>query len=200
LRLGIRDSPHSDESILLFSGLAPVAAVPSAFVDVPVRLFRGEPGKNYAADYEAAREIQGSGLPQTFEARQRAYLLLKKHGQETCKRSKHRCEVCPLTERAAPIFEQKRGTPILNNYWPLRASELTEARRYTETSARIHRPKTAQSDIGAGRRQTPEDPGSKSEPGAPARAGWRTKVAATKAGRMASSLGGDTEKGTGAEG
>ena len=87
----------SAEKILLFSGLAPVAAVPSAFVDVPVRLFVGEPGTNYAVDYKAAREILDSGLPQTFEARQRAYLLLKKHGQEICKRSKPKCEVCPLT-------------------------------------------------------------------------------------------------------
>lgn len=91
----------SAEKILLFSGLAPVAAVPSAFVDVPVRLFRGEPGKNYAADYKAAREILDSGLLQTFEARQRAYLLLKKHGQEICKRSKPKCEVCPLTAHCA---------------------------------------------------------------------------------------------------
>ncbi|HKD52567.1 MAG TPA: hypothetical protein VKB90_17295 [Candidatus Acidoferrum sp.] len=91
----------SAEKILLFSGLVPVAAVPSAFVDVPIRLFRGEPGRNYAADYKAAREILDSELPETFEARQRAYLLLKKHGQEICKRSKPKCEVCPLTEQCA---------------------------------------------------------------------------------------------------
>lgn len=88
----------SAEKILLFSGLAPVAAVPSAFVEVPIRLFVGKPGKNYAADYKAAREILDSGLPQTFEARQRAYLLLKKHGLEICKRTKPKCEVCPLTQ------------------------------------------------------------------------------------------------------
>jgi endonuclease III len=91
----------SAEKILLFSGLAPVAAVPSAFVAVPVRIFVGEPGKNYAADYKAAREILDSELPETFEARQRAYLLLKKHGQEICKRSKPKCEVCPLTAQCA---------------------------------------------------------------------------------------------------
>lgn len=91
----------SAEKILLFSGLVPVAAVPSAFVDVPIRLFRGEPGKNYAADYKTAREILDSGLPRTFEARQQAYLLMKKHGQEICKRTKPKCEVCPLTERCA---------------------------------------------------------------------------------------------------
>ena len=91
----------SAEKILLFSGLAPVAAVPSAFVDVPMRLFVGGPGKNYAADYRAARETLDSGLPRTLEARQRAYLLLKKHGQEVCKRSKPKCEVCPLTAQCA---------------------------------------------------------------------------------------------------
>ena len=91
----------SAEKILLFSGLVPVAAVPSAFVDVPIRLFRGEPGKNYAADYKTAREILDSGLPRTFDARQQAYLLMKKHGQEICKRTKPKCEICPLTARCA---------------------------------------------------------------------------------------------------
>lgn len=71
-------------------------------MDVPVRLFRGEPGKNYAADYKAAREILDSGLAQTFEARQRAYL--KKHGQETCKRSKPKCEACPLAQQCAYLL------------------------------------------------------------------------------------------------
>ena len=91
----------SAEKILLFSGLAPVAAVPSAFVDVPIRLFVGEPGKNYAANYRTARGVLDMGLPRTFEARKRAYLLLKKHGQEICKRSKPKCESCPLAAHCA---------------------------------------------------------------------------------------------------
>ncbi len=91
----------SAEKILLFSGLAPVAAVPSAFVDVPIRLFVGQPGKNYAANYRTARGILDTGLPKTFEARQRAYLLLKKHGQEICQRSHPKCEKCPLTAQCA---------------------------------------------------------------------------------------------------
>lgn len=85
------------EKILLFSELAPVAAAPSAFVEVPVRLWFGQPGKNYAADYRRAQEVLSAGLPETFPARQRAYLLFKKHGQEICKRSKPKCEICPLT-------------------------------------------------------------------------------------------------------
>ena len=93
----------SSEKILLFSNLAALAAVPSANVEVPARLWFGKAGKNYAADYRAARDILNSGLPATLAARQRAYLLLKKHGQQTCKRSNPRCEVCPLTGQCAYI-------------------------------------------------------------------------------------------------
>jgi len=89
------------EKILLFAKLATVAAVPSAQLHVPMRLFVGQEGKSYAADYRAAREILSTALPETYEARQRAYLLLKRHGQEICKRSKPKCEVCPLTAQCA---------------------------------------------------------------------------------------------------
>jgi endonuclease III len=93
----------SSEKILLFSNLAPIPAVPSANVEVLARLWFGKAGKNYPADYRATREILNDGLPATFAARQRAYLLLKKHGQQTCKRSNPRCEVCPLTGQCAYI-------------------------------------------------------------------------------------------------
>jgi endonuclease III len=103
----------SAEKILLFSKLAPVAAVPSANVEVPARLWLGKAGKNYAADYRAAREILSSGIAQTFEARQRAYLLLKKHGQQTCKRSHPKCEICPLTSQCAYIQLQAADRHIV---------------------------------------------------------------------------------------
>jgi endonuclease III len=90
-----------------------VAAVPSASVEVPARLWFGKTGKNYAADYRAAREILSSGLPETFAARQRAYLLLKKHGQQTCKRSNPKCEVCPLTGQCAYIQLQAEDRNIV---------------------------------------------------------------------------------------
>lgn len=94
------------EKILLFSKLAPVAAVPSACVGVPMRIWFGDAGKNYAADYRAAREVLNAGLPPTLDARQRAFLLLKKHGQEICKRSTPKCEICPVTARCA-YFQSK---------------------------------------------------------------------------------------------
>jgi endonuclease-3 len=94
------------EKILLFSKLSPVAAVPSARVEVPMRIWFGDAGKNYAADYRAAREVLNAGSPATFEARQRAYLLLKRHGQEICKRSTPKCEICPVTSHCA-YFQSK---------------------------------------------------------------------------------------------
>jgi len=103
----------SAERILLFSKLAPVAAVPSANVEVPARLWFGKAGKNYVADYRAAREILSTGLPQTLEARQRAYLLLKKHGQQTCMRSHPKCELCPLTGQCAYIQLQAADRHIV---------------------------------------------------------------------------------------
>jgi endonuclease-3 len=89
------------EKILLFSKLAPVAAVPSAFVEVVLRLKFGEEAGDYASNYRRAREVISAEVPESFEAHQRAYLLLKKHGQEICKRPKPKCEVCPLTARCA---------------------------------------------------------------------------------------------------
>ncbi len=103
----------SAEKILLFSRLAPVAAVPSANVEVPARLWFGKAGKNYAADYRAARRILSAGLTEAFEVRQRAYLLLKRHGQLTCKRSRPRCEICPLTGQCAYIQLQAADRDIV---------------------------------------------------------------------------------------
>jgi endonuclease-3 len=89
------------EKILLFARLAPVAAVPSAFVAVAERLWHGDTGTSYLAAYRRARETLSLGLPESFEARQRAYLLLKAHGRDICKRSAPRCELCPVTGHCA---------------------------------------------------------------------------------------------------
>jgi len=70
---------------------------------VPARLWFGKAGKNYPADYRAVGDLLSAGLAETFEARQRAYLLLKRHGQQICTRSKPKCEICPLTGQCAYI-------------------------------------------------------------------------------------------------
>jgi endonuclease-3 len=101
--------PGADK-ILLFARLAPLAAVPSACVAVPQRILFGAEDKNYAAGYRAAREAIAAEVPEKFEARQRTYLLLKRHGQEICKRTKPKCEVCPISSQCLYFREQRART------------------------------------------------------------------------------------------
>lgn len=92
--------PGADR-ILLFAGIAPVAAVPSNCPQVLPRIARGRDAKSYAAQYREAQEAIEAGVAGTVEARQRAYLLLKRHGQEICKRSSPRCGACPVRSECA---------------------------------------------------------------------------------------------------
>ena len=98
--------PGADK-ILLFARLAAVAAVPSAVVAVPQRIRFGAEDKNYSAGYRAAQEAMSEELPETFDARERAYLLLKRHGAEICKRTKPKCEICPVSGMCAYFLEKR---------------------------------------------------------------------------------------------
>jgi len=87
--------PGADR-ILLFGEISPVAAVPSNCVHVLDRIFHPGENKNYSAAYREAQRALGTELPEKFDACTRAYLLIKKHGQETCKRTNPKCETCPV--------------------------------------------------------------------------------------------------------
>jgi len=93
--------PGADR-ILLFAGIQPVAAVPSNCTEVLARVQNGREEKNYIAGYRAVQRMIDSEIPATFDARIRAYLLLKRHGQELCKRTNPKCDECPV--RAACAF------------------------------------------------------------------------------------------------
>ena len=96
--------PGADR-ILLFAGIAPIAAVQSNCVHVPVRIVRGDEGKNCGTDYREMQKRIVAEVPETFDARTRAYLLLKRHGQEICKRTKPKCRECPIRSNCA-YFER----------------------------------------------------------------------------------------------
>ena len=100
--------PGADK-ILLFSGMMPIAAVPSACTGVPQRILFGEEDKNYGRGYRAAKEALAAEVPEKFEVRQRAYLLLKKHGQEICKRTNPKCEICPISRMCVYFRENRTG-------------------------------------------------------------------------------------------
>jgi endonuclease III len=85
------------EKILLFTRRAAVAAVPSNCVHVPLRLGIGTAYKTYTKDYKSAQSALAAEVPEDSRARLRAYLLLQRHGQELCKRSRPNCDQCPVT-------------------------------------------------------------------------------------------------------
>jgi endonuclease III len=103
---GIAD-PGADR-ILLFAILVPVAALPSNCIHVPVRLLRGSESKSYVQSYREMQQAIQAEVPEKFDTRVRAYLLLKRHGQEICKRTNPKCEQCPVSSSCA-FFAENRG-------------------------------------------------------------------------------------------
>ncbi len=94
--------PGADR-ILLFGDIEPVAAVPSNCPQVLVRIRSGRERDNYNATYREAQQLIEKEVPKNFEARQRAYLLLKHHGQEMCKRTNPKCGQCPVNAACAYV-------------------------------------------------------------------------------------------------
>jgi endonuclease-3 len=100
--------PGADR-ILLFAGIAPLAAVPSNCPHVLVRVLHGQERENYNVNYREAQQASAAEVPETLDARKRAYLLLKRHGQEICKRTKPQCEKCPVNSHCAFFASHHRG-------------------------------------------------------------------------------------------
>jgi endonuclease-3 related protein len=100
--------PGADR-ILLFAHIAPVAAIPSNCPQVLVRIMLGLERENYNVTYNEAQNLVATNIPATFDARTRAYLLLKQHGQTLCKRTKPKCEQCPINASCAFFAGKTRG-------------------------------------------------------------------------------------------
>ncbi len=105
---GIAD-PGADR-ILLF---ARIAALALPFRPIARRClfesFTARRGPDYGANYRLAQQAVEDGVPTTYAARSRAYLLLKRHGQEICKRVNPRCEACTLRSVCA-YYRQVRSS------------------------------------------------------------------------------------------
>jgi endonuclease III len=99
--------PGADR-ILLFGDVQPVTAVPSNCPQVLVRIQLGQERENYGVNYREAQKLIEDEIPEQFAARRRAYLLLK-HGQAVCKRSKPRCDECPVSAHCAYFAGKDRG-------------------------------------------------------------------------------------------
>lgn len=103
--------PGADR-ILLFGGISPVAAVPSNCPHVLVRIRLGLERENYGVTYKEAQGMIASEVPARFDARVRAYLLLKVHGQVVCKRTNPKCGECPVAVECAYFAGRRRGRGI----------------------------------------------------------------------------------------
>ena len=98
------------ERILLFTGIAPLAAVPSACPYVLPRIAGGREPQDYRATYAQAQRLLEAQLPATFAARTRAYLLLQSHGRQLCKRTNPGCKLCPVADSCAYAARRRRRT------------------------------------------------------------------------------------------
>jgi endonuclease-3 len=84
------------EKILLFSRMHPVLALDSNGLRVLLRLGFGEEKKSYSTTYRLVQKAVEAGLDKAYAWLIQAHLLLRRHGQELCKRTKPECTKCPL--------------------------------------------------------------------------------------------------------
>ncbi len=85
------------EKILLFTRTYPLLALESNGLRVLLRLGFGEEKKSYSTTYRLVQKaVENDGLNKDCSWLIEAHLLLRRHGQELCKRSKPLCEKCPL--------------------------------------------------------------------------------------------------------
>jgi endonuclease-3 len=84
------------EKILLFCRAFPILALESNGLRVLVRLGYGEEKPNYSTTYRLVQEAIEGELVKEYSWLINAHQLLRRHGQELCRRSKPRCKECPL--------------------------------------------------------------------------------------------------------
>ena len=96
------------EKILLFTRSYPVLALDSNGLRVLLRLGFGEEKKSYTSSYRSVKEAIANELNDDFDFLISAHLLLKQHGQETCKTSNPRCDDCVLRKDCA-YFQSLAG-------------------------------------------------------------------------------------------
>ena len=103
-------NPGADR-IILFAGISPLAAVPSNCVYVLVRISEGRTSESYTAAYRKSQTIIEAETPATFDARTRAYLLLKRHGQTLGKHLHPSSAACPVATSCLFAFNRPEGFP-----------------------------------------------------------------------------------------
>ena len=102
---GVGD-PLADR-ILCFARGRPSLGPDSNALRVLVRLGFGRDDDNYGRKYRSAAEAVQPELPADFPWLIAAHQLLRRHGQELCKRAAPLCEACPLATRCRWYLERQ---------------------------------------------------------------------------------------------
>lgn len=89
------------EKILLFCGRLPALALESNGLRVLLRLGYSKEEKSYSASYASAQKAAQAELPGACGPLVEAHLLLRRHGQEVCRRSVPLCERCTVSRDCA---------------------------------------------------------------------------------------------------
>jgi endonuclease-3 len=84
------------EKILLFTGAHPCLALESNGVRALVRFGFAKEHKSYSTTYRALQKALAADIGDKCAPLVAAYQLLKRHGQELCRRSAPRCQECPV--------------------------------------------------------------------------------------------------------
>lgn len=84
------------EKILMLAGAHPVLALDSNALRVLLRLGYGEEKKRYALSHALAQQAAAAELPQDAKKLSRAFRLLRRHGQQVCRRTRPLCPSCAV--------------------------------------------------------------------------------------------------------
>jgi endonuclease III-like uncharacterized protein len=98
------------ERIELFTAAKTVLALDANGMRVLTRLGLAQPARSYSASYRQAQSAASARLGHSVPELQRAYQLLRRHGQHKCRRNTPDCASCPIAAscpsagRAAPLY------------------------------------------------------------------------------------------------
>ena len=82
--------------MLLLAGAKAPLPVESNGLRVLVRLGFAPEEKNYDRTYKAVQKALAPEMPDASQDRLAAYQLLRRHGQDLCRKSEPLCGACPL--------------------------------------------------------------------------------------------------------
>lgn len=99
------------EKILLFAKRQPVLALESNGMRVLTRIGFAPELKSYAATYRAVRSATADQLGDDYGTLIAAHSILRRHGQELCRRNDPSCTICPVADGCEFALRESKSRP-----------------------------------------------------------------------------------------